>query len=79
MVFYKKTTYEALGAILRPLLAKLEHFYLFDPCRAKNLTFDVFFNNYKIVRCKYVKLYFFLSERDYVITHSVRSMWYVCK
>ena len=24
--------------ILRPLPAKLEHYYLFDPCRAKNLT-----------------------------------------
>ena len=22
---------------------------LFDPCRAKNLTFDLFFNNYKTV------------------------------
>ena len=27
--------------ILRPLPAKLEYFYLFDPCRAKNLTFDL--------------------------------------
>ena len=36
-------------SILRPLPAKLEHFYLFDPCRAKNLTFDLFFNNYETV------------------------------
>ena len=25
-------------------------FYLFGPCRAKNLTFDLFFNNYETVR-----------------------------
>ena len=35
--------------ILRPLPVKLEHFYLFDPCRVKNLTFDLFFNNYETV------------------------------
>ena len=34
-------------------------FYLFDPCRAKNLTFDLFFNNYETVRHRQVKLYFF--------------------
>ena len=38
--------------ILRPLPAKLEQFYLFDPCRAKNLTFDLFFNNYETARRK---------------------------
>ena len=27
--------------ILRPLPAKLDHFYLFDPCRARKLTFDL--------------------------------------
>ena len=36
--------------ILRPLPAILDHFYLFDPCRAKNLTFDRVFNNYETVR-----------------------------
>ena len=36
--------------ILRPLPAKSDHFYLFDPCRAKNLTFDLFFSNYETVR-----------------------------
>ena len=36
--------------ILRPLPAKLDPFYLFDPCRAKNLTFDLSFNNYETVR-----------------------------
>ena len=29
------------------------------PCRGKNLTFDLFFNNYGAVRRRYVKLYFF--------------------
>ena len=29
------------------LQAKLEHFYLFDPFRAKNLTFGPFFNKAK--------------------------------
>ena len=36
--------------ILRPLPAKSDHFYPFDPCRAKNLTFDLFFSNYETVR-----------------------------
>ena len=37
--------------ILRPLPAQLEHFfYLFDPYRAKNLTFDLSFINYETVR-----------------------------
>ena len=44
---------------MRPLQAKLQHFYLFDPCRAKLLTSDFFFNNYKTVRRRLVKLYFF--------------------
>ena len=43
-------------SILRPLPVKLEHFYLFDPCRAKNVTFDLFFNNYEMVRRRYIKL-----------------------
>ena len=30
--------------------SKLDHFYLFDPCRAKQLTSDPFFNNYETVR-----------------------------
>ena len=33
--------------VLRPLSAKLEHFHPFHPCRAKNLTFDLFYNNYE--------------------------------
>ena len=36
--------------IVRLLQAKLDHLYLFDPCRANNLTFDLFFNNYETVR-----------------------------
>ena len=36
--------------ILRPLSAKLDHFYLFDPCRDKKVTFDLSFNNYETVR-----------------------------
>ena len=28
---------------------KLDHFYLFDPCKAQNLAFGLFFNNYKTV------------------------------
>ena len=36
-------------SILRPLPAELEHFYLFDPCRAKHLTFDLFFDNNKTI------------------------------
>ena len=35
--------------ILRPLPTKLEHFYLFDLCRTKNVTSDLF-NNYETVR-----------------------------
>ena len=46
-------------SILRPLPAKLNHFYLFDPCRAKKLTSDLFFNNFETVRRRYAKLYFF--------------------
>ena len=46
-------------SILRPLPAKLDDFYLLDPCRAKNLTSDLFFRNYETVRCRNVKLYFF--------------------
>ena len=38
--------------ILRPLPAKLKQFNLFDPRWAKNLTFDLFFNNYETVRRK---------------------------
>ena len=37
-------------------------FYMFDPCRAKNLTFDLFFNNYESVRRRWVKLLFFLNR-----------------
>ena len=37
-------------SILRPLPAKSEHLNLFDPCRAKKLTFDLFFDNYETVR-----------------------------
>ena len=34
--------------ILRPLPAsKIGAFYLFDPCKAKNFAFDLFFNNYE--------------------------------
>ena len=36
--------------IWRQLPAKLEHFYLFDPCRTKILSFDLFFNNSKTIR-----------------------------
>ena len=45
--------------ILRQLPAKLDHIYLIGPCRAKNLTFELFFNNYETVRRRYPKLYFF--------------------
>ena len=38
--------------------AKLEHLYLFDPCRTKILTLDLFFNNYETIRQRCVKLYF---------------------
>ena len=47
--------------ILKPLPAKLDHFYLCDPCRAKNLTFDLSFNNNETVRRRCVNLYFFES------------------
>ena len=56
--------------ILKPLPAKSDHFYLFDPCRATNLTFDHFFNNYETVRRRLVKLYFFWI----VITRGI--YWY---
>ena len=29
--------------------AKLEHFHLFDTCKGKNVTFDLFFDNYETV------------------------------
>ena len=45
--------------ILRPLPAKLDHLYLFDPCRAKNLSFDLSFNNFETVRRRWIKLCFF--------------------
>ena len=38
------------------LPAKLDHFYLFDPCRAKNLTSDLSFNNYETVRRRVVDM-----------------------
>ena len=57
-------------SILRPLSAKLGQFYRFDPCRANNLTFDLFFNNYETVRRREVKLYFFWI----VITRGI--CWY---
>ena len=57
-------------SILRPLPAKLEHFYLFDQgCRAKNLTFDLFFNNYERVRQRQVKLYF-------LNRYNKRNLWF---
>ena len=34
------------------IASKIGAFYLFDPCRAKNLTSDLFFNNYETVRCR---------------------------
>ena len=34
-------------------------FNLFDPCRAKNVTFDLFFNNYETVRRRYRSNYTF--------------------
>ena len=64
--------------ILRPLPAKFEHFYLFDPCRAKNLTVDLFFNKYETVGRRYVKtltftIYIvFQRSRDY----NKRNCWY---
>ena len=39
-------------SILRPFPANFDHFYMFGPYGAKILTFDLFFNNYKWVRCR---------------------------
>ena len=32
------------------IASKIGSFYLFDPCRAKKLNFDLSFNNYETVR-----------------------------
>ena len=37
-------------SILSSLPEKLDHFYLFEPRRAKKLTSDLFYNNYETVR-----------------------------
>ena len=40
--------------ILRTLPTKLEHFHLFDHCKTKILSFDLFFNNYVVDRSNFI-------------------------
>ena len=58
----KQLTYDKLCWFLIVWWTFWDHcqlFYPFDLCRAKNLTFDLFFNNYETVLRRYHKLYFF--------------------
>ena len=50
MANYSDFSLYLLDKHFETIARKLDHFYLFDPCRAKNLTFDRSFNNYETVR-----------------------------
>ena len=64
--------------ILRPLPAKLEHFYLFDPCRAKNLTFiSITTKRYFVDKSKYRFFFNRYNKRNLLVWSSTTSNFWI--